>query len=254
MYGFTSFSEVPFATLNTMFGDVTESLSLADLQNITAQFAGSVTESIVLTDTQQGVVDYFPVNVVEDLTLTPLDNTSALFSGSVDEVVSLSQSQDVVAAFVGVTQEGLVLTDLESVQAFFVVARNESMTLTDAQNVTVVFVGNAAETLSLTESQTSRAAFLATCLEQLGLSDTPCAFGWFGIPDENIPDWGVIEINVQETASYGAFTFGGVPFAGTYTISGVGPNPIPLPQNANWQEIDNIESTDWSLVNNEQNC
>ena len=74
------------------------------------------------------------------------------------------------------------------------------------------------------------------------------------IANEQVPEWGVVNINVNEIAAYGAFTFGGVPFAGSLSVSGQAANPIPDEQTPNWTHVDDDNDTSWTEVNSTQNC
>jgi hypothetical protein len=55
-------------------------------------------------------------------------------------------------------------------------------------------------------------------------------------------------------AAYGAFTFGGVPFAGSITVSGEQILPIPDEQQPFWTEITDSEDAGWTDIDNSQNC
>jgi len=146
------------------------------------------------------------------------------------------------------------MSESQSVLAAFVSVQSENISLTDSQSVLVAFVGSVAEQISLLDSQSAQAAFIGSVLELLVITDSQCPFGWFKINDDQTPEWGVININVNEIAAYGAFTFGGVPFAGSLNVSGQAPNPIPNEQVPNWTDINDGQSTNWNEVNTDQNC
>jgi hypothetical protein len=128
------------------------------------------------------------------------------------------------------------------------------MTLTSAETVLVVFVGNVAETIFMLDSAQVQASFLATVLETLEITDSQCQFGWFKIENNQVPDWGFKPFSTAEIHAYGAFTFGGVPMAGSITESGVQANSIPEAQTPNWSSIDTGQATTWSDINSNQNC
>ena len=153
-----------------------------------------------------------------------------------------------------VTLETITLSDLQSVTAAFVVQRNESVSLTATQNVIVAFVASAAEKLSLIESETARADFVGQALEQIGLSDHVCAFGWFGLNDDQDPQWGIETITVDYVAAYGAFAFGDLSIAGNRKGVEQVPKALPPEQNANWAELDDASNNVWDDVDNEQKC
>lgn len=254
MYGFESYAEVPYATLNTAFGSVAESLTLTDAQSVTVGFFGTVSDTIYLTTDQQGVVNYSPTSVVEGIGLGVTDDVTAAFLGDRAESMSLSAAQNVTVVFVGDIQESVTLSQTQDVIAAFVAAQDETLSLSANQNVIVAFVGSVAETLSLAETESVQAAFIASCLEQMSLTQTQCAFGWFGINDDQSPQWGLVTVNVEDVAAYGAFVFGGVPFAGSRRVSGVFPNPLPSEQDPNWTELDDDQATTWNEIDNSQNC
>jgi hypothetical protein len=118
----------------------------------------------------------------------------------------------------------------------------------------VAFVGDVAEQIAMLDTPTVQAAFIGSVFESLSITDSQCPFGWFKINDNQVPDWGVVTININEVAAYGAFTFGGVPFAGSLSLSGQSSNPLPDEQIPNWAHIDDDASTSWTDVDSNQNC
>jgi hypothetical protein len=131
---------------------------------------------------------------------------------------------------------------------------NESLSITDSPSAFIAFFGDVAEQLTMLDSSSARADFIASTLELLSITDSQCPFGWFKINDNQVPSWGVVTINVNEVAAYGAFTFGGVPFAGNLVLSGQSNNPLPEVQIPNWSHIDNAVSTSWTEIETNQNC
>ena len=69
MYGFTPFAAVPFASLNTAFGAVAESVALSESQTGNIGYGLSVAESVALTQTQD-ISAAFVGAQAESLTLT----------------------------------------------------------------------------------------------------------------------------------------------------------------------------------------
>lgn len=254
MYGFSSFSETPFATLNTFFGEVSDAITLTALEDASFQYNVLIDESISFSASQQAATAFGEVSVVENIGIYDFQSVTAQFASAVAEALGVTDSQNVTVVFVGATAETISITDLQTGSFAFYATTEESIGLTAAQNVLAIFAKSVAESIAMTESASARADFVGTVVEQVNLVDQPCAFGWFSINDDQAPDWGFITVDVNEVAAYGAFTFGGVPFAGSYSISGVYPNPLPSEQEPNWTDINNGAATTWNEIDNSQNC
>jgi hypothetical protein len=253
LLGFDAFAQTPFAALGYVEGVVSETILLTEVQD--AQFAavGAQAESLTLTDAQT-VTAQFVGAQQETLTLTDAQIGIRGQFATTTENLFLTEVQNVTAQFLGAQQENITLTDVQTGLAAFIGVVNESMGVTETQSVIAAFIGNVAEQIAMIDDSAARADYVDSVLEFLSITDSQCPFGWFKIVNTQIPQWGIVDINVNEIAAYGAFTFGGVPFAGSLSLSGQANNPLPDVQIPNWTHIDDDVNTSWAEVNSNQNC
>ena len=128
MFGLVAFAQSPFAALggNSFNVAQSESFVLSEAQTGLADFVGVVNESMTLADLQTGLVDLlvainevltltedqtgnadYVVDVVEVTALVDLTSATEDFLLFISELITLSESQDVIASFAGVVDEGM---------------------------------------------------------------------------------------------------------------------------------------------------
>ena len=76
--------------------------------------------------------------------------------------------------------------------------------------------------------------------------------GWIRINDNQNASWGFRNQVINEVATFAGFTFGGAPFAGYLSFTGMVPSPILDQNTPNWAQISNNQTTNWIPVNNTQ--
>ena len=275
MYGEEAFAQVTFAGIGGAF------------------FFDGIAETTTLTDTQTGVVDFTVLNA-ESLAFADLDESQFNFVGTDANNYSLADNYAATATFATDLVETLTLTDTQAGAWGAYVNQAESYTLTDQITVNVAFAGtlnevitfaetitsgfsffvNAAESLTLTDTQTAQLGFNVSIAESTVISevlaanaifnpviseviiytDSQCAIGWFKINDDQDAKWGTTPIVIEEVADFGGFTFGGIDFAGSMVRTRDSSYPLGYSPTVVWTEVDDTETTNWTNINNDQQC
>jgi hypothetical protein len=183
--GITAFAQTPFAALPSVFGDVSENIVLTEAQVGVVDFPVSRDETFTLLDAQTGVVDYL-VAANESFTLFEFQDVTADFVGAVSETQTLTEEQTVQADFLAAVSETQTLTEVQNVSAAFAAVRDESITLTTDEIGNVDFPVAVNEVLALVELDSDADTdFLVFVVDDIFLNTSQNVIATFeGIVDE----------------------------------------------------------------------
>ena len=214
-----------------LLDSIIENVNLADTRSITAQYLTSIAENSNLADTP---------------TIT------AQFLESITEAVTSADSSTQISTFLESLTEATTITEIDTLVAGFVESIVEPATLNNSQSITAQFVEIIAEAITVADSSTQQSNFLNSIVETFTILDSQFPRGWIRIDDSENAGWGYRNQVINEVATFAGFTFGGVPFAGYLSFTGIVPNPIIDVNTPNWTPIDNSETNNWQVINDTQ--
>jgi len=207
--------------------------SVSDNYAATAIFVGDLVETLTLSDTQTGAWNTY-ADQAESYTLTDQVTVNVVFAGTLTEVITFAET--ITSGF-----------------SFYVNA-DESFTLTQTQSGQLGFNVSIAESTVISEVLAANAIFNPAITEAIIYTDSQCAIGWFKINDDQDAKWGTLPIVIEEVANFGGFTFGGIDFAGSMKRTRDLAYPLGYSPTVVWTEVDDTESTNWTNINNDQQC
>jgi hypothetical protein len=195
---------------------ISESLSIQDVSSSTQNFINAISEALGLADP----------NVV-----------TAAFASVASETIASADSLLAGTAFVSSILENLVVSDSPAVLKTFNVSISEPQTIQDAANVIAAFISNISESTTIQESIIGVAAKIITDVtEAILVSNAQTAVVSFV---SNINE-GIIVADNEAT---------------TKTQYAIVVEPLTLNTEQNifaWVKIENIQSTQWILIDNRQ--
>jgi len=270
-----------------LLDSITENATITETETITAQFPLSIAENTTVLDTPTitaqfleslnenfGIADFstqtsaFIESLTEATTIAEVETIIAGFVESIVEPTTLNNSQSITAQFVEIIAEAITVADSSTQQSNFLDSIVEAFTILDSQ-ITSGWI-------RIDDSETANWGFRNQIINEIGgfatstFAGTPFAGDLnFSkvvpnpIIDVNIPNWATINNTenaswnyrnqiINEIGGFATCTFGGTPFAGYLSFSGIVPNPILDQNTPNWAGISNNQTTNWVLINNTQ--
>jgi hypothetical protein len=275
MYGGEALAQVAFGGVSGafFFDGIAETTTLTDSQASQVDFAGLNTESLAYSDQDVGQFNFvgtdannysvadnyaatatFATNLAETLTLTDAQAGAWGTYATQSENYTLTDQTTVNVAFAGTLAEVITFTEAISSAFTFYVNAAESLTLTNTQAGQLGFNVSIAESTVISEVLAANAIFNPVISEVIIYTDSQCAIGWFKINDDQDAKWGTLPIVIEEVADFGGFTFGGIDFAGSMRRTRDLAYPLGYSPTVVWTEVDDTESTNWTNINNDQQC
>jgi len=270
-----------------LLDSITENATITETETITAQFPLSIAENTTVLDTPTitaqfleslnenfGIADFstqtssFIESLTEATTIAEVETIIAGFVESIVEPTTLNNSQSITAQFVEIIAEAITVADSSTQQSNFLDSIVEAFTILDSQ-ITSGWI-------RIDDSETANWGFRNQIINEIGgfatstFAGTPFAGDLnFSkvvpnpIIDVNIPNWATINNTenaswnyrnqiINEIGGFATCTFGGAPFAGYLSFSGIVPNPILDQNTPSWAGISNNQATNWVLINNTQ--
>ena len=270
-----------------LLDSITENTTITETETITAQFPLSIAENTTVLDTPTitaqfleslnenfGIADFstqtssFIESLTEATTIAEVETIIAGFVESIVEPTTLNNSQSITAQFVEIIAEAITVVDSSTQQSNFLDSIVEAFTILDSQ-ITSGWI-------RIDDSETANWGFRNQIINEIGgfatstFAGTPFAGDLnFSkvvpnpIIDVNIPNWATINNTenaswnyrnqiINEIGGFATCTFGGAPFAGYLSFSGIVPNPILDQNTPSWAGISNNQTTNWVLINNTQ--
>ena len=246
---------------------VAENTTVLDTPTITAQFLESLNENFGIADFSTQVSNFLE-SLTEATTIAEVETIIAGFVESIVEPTTLNNSQSITAQFVEIIAEAITVVDSSTQQSNFLDSIVEAFTILDSQ-ITSGWI-------RIDDSETANWGFRNQIINEIGgfatstFAGTPFAGDLnFSkvvpnpIIDVNIPNWATINNTenaswnyrnqiINEIGGFATCTFGGTPFAGYLSFSGIVPNPILDQNTPSWAGISNNQTTNWVLINNTQ--
>jgi hypothetical protein len=211
----------------------------------------SITENSNQLDTPTITAQY-PLSVAENTTVLDTPTITAQFLESLNENFGIADFSTQTSAFIESLTEATTIAEIDTIVAGFIESIVEPTTLNNSQSITAQFVEIIAEAITVADSSTQQSNFLNSIVETFIILDSQFVAGWIKINDNQNAGWGYRNQIINEIGGFATCTFGGVPFAGYLSFSGIVPNPILDQNTPNWAGISNNQTTNWVLINNTQ--
>lgn len=195
-----------------------------------------ISESLSLQDASDATQNFFNV-ISETLGLADSSVVAAAFASAADESITTEDSPLAGTAFVSSILEDLVVADSPAVLKTFNVSISEPQTIQDAANAIAAFISDISEPTNIQESIIGVAAKIITDVtEAITTSDAQTAIVSF--VSSSIESISVADNEATVKTQYAIVV-----------------EPLTLNTEQNvfaWVKIENIQSTDWVLVDNRQ--
>ena len=175
-------------------------------------------------------------------TATAADQTAALptYSTQAQESAAGQDAATSTSVFTALAQDTATGSDQAVSSSFFGSVVLEAASLADTAAALITFLANTAETATALDAALARINFLVTAAESVAALDaaqtntvfratvsetvfaldaTSFRYLWEPINDDQSPGWTDVlpSITIAEVATFAGGTFGGFPFAGTYS-------------------------------------
>lgn len=218
---------------------------------VQANLLDSITENATITETET-ITAQFPLSIAENTTVLDTPTITAQFLESLNENFGIADFSTQTSSFIESLTEATTIAEVETIIAGFVESIVEPTTLNNSQSITAQFVEIIAEAITVVDSSTQQSNFLDSIVEAFTILDSQITSGWIRIDDSETANWGFRNQIINEIGGFATCTFGGTPFAGYLSFSGIVPNPILDQNTPSWAGISNNQTTNWVLINNTQ--
>jgi len=218
---------------------------------VQANLLDSITENATITESET-ITAQFSLSVAENTTVLDTPTITAQFLESLNENFGVADFSTQTSNFLENLTEATTIAEIDTLVAGFVESIVEPTTLDNTQSITAQFVEIIAEAITVADSSTQQSNFLDSIVEAFTILDSQFVAGWIKINDNQNAGWGYRNQIINEIGGFATCTFGGVPFAGYLSFSGIVPNPILDQNTPNWAGISNNQTTNWVLINNTQ--
>ena len=148
--------------------------------------------------------------------------------------------------------EALTVADSPTVNDAYFFTVTEAITVADSNTQRYAFGYTITEVLTVADTQVFHAQFLESITEALFVLDSNKVTGWFLINDVQNPIWGGKIATITGYAMPGDFMFGMAPFSGAISITTTINTPLGSTPIVTWNNIDDSQTTPWTLINNTQ--
>lgn len=148
--------------------------------------------------------------------------------------------------------EALTVADSPTVNDAYFFTVTEAITVADSNTQRSTFGYTITEVLTVADTQVFHAQFLESITEALFVLDSNSVTGWFLINDAQNPLWGGKIITLTGYGMPGDFMFGMTPFAGSISTTTTENTPLGATPVVTWNNINDSQTTPWTLINNTQ--